>query len=303
MPKISTLTYSVRQGVKNIKRNGMFTLASIGTMTACLFLFGIFYFLIVNLRSTVQSAETAVGVSVFFEEGLSENAKSEIGILIRGRTEVASCRYVSPEEAWEYYKSTYISEENAESFGNDNPLEDSDSFEVTLNDVSKQSELVAFIEGINGVRSVLNSQELADGLNTVNNVITYVSAVIVIVLLCVAAFLISTTITTGISVRKQELSIMKLIGASDFFIRAPFVIEGVLIGFIGAVIPLSILYLLYYRIIGMISQKVGSGLFSVEFVDVSSVFATLVPIALAIGMGIGFLGSSLTVKKELKKIN
>ena len=302
MPKMSTLAYNAKQGVKNIKRNGMFTIASIGTMTACLFLFGIFYFLIVNLRSTMQSAETSVGVSVFFDEGISETVKSEIGVLIRNRSEVASCRYVSVEEAWESYKEKYISEENAKSFGDDNPLEDSDSYEVTLNDVTKQKELVEYISSIKGVRSVLNSQELADWLSTVKKAVTYVSGAIVIILLCVAAFLISTTVTTGISVRKQELSIMKLIGASDRFIRAPFVVEGVIIGTIGAIIPLGILYLLYYKILDMLSQKLGSGLFNMEFVDIATVFSTLIPVSLAIGIGIGFLGSSLTVKRELKKI-
>ncbi len=116
----------------------------------------------------------------------------------------------------------------------------------------------------------------------------------------VAIFLISNTVTTGIAVRRDEIGIMKLIGATDSFVRAPFIVEGILIGLIGAILPLALLYLLYNRIVIYIEEKfsfIGS---LISFVPAEGVFHTLVPVALALGVGIGFLGSRITIRKHLK---
>lgn len=303
MPKISTILYSFIQGVKNIKRNRMFSMASIGTMTACLFLFGIFYFVLTNFQYLLKSAETTVGITVFFKEGLTEDEISVIGSKIRTRAEVDSCRYVSAEEAWESYKEKYLNSDMAATFGDDNPLRNSASFEVHLYEVARQGAMVDYIKSIDGVRQVNNSEELAEMLGGINKAVAYVSGAIILILLSVAAFLISTTVTMGISIRKQEISIMKLIGASDFFIRAPFVVEGILIGVIGACIPLIFLYFIYYRVINFISEKFDNVFRSMTFLNVETIFSTLIPVSVGIGIGIGFLGSLLTVRKQLRKIN
>lgn len=303
MPKLSTICYSIKQGFKNIKRNRMFSLASVGTMTACLFLFGIFYFILSNLQFIIRSAETSVGITVFFEEGITQEEVAELGVMIRARTEVESCRYVSAEEAWEECKEKYLSEELAATFGTDNPLENSAYFEIYLNDISKQADMIEYLKGLSGIRSINNLEELANSLNGLNKALAYVSSAIIIILLCVAAFLISTTVTTGISVRKEEISIMKLIGASDFFIRAPFVVEGLFIGAVGAAVPLLFLYFLYDKVIGILTSKFSSDFRNFQFLSASDVFHLLIPIAFGIGMGIGFLGSYFTVRRQLKKIN
>lgn len=303
MPKLSTVLYSLKQGGKNIRRNRMFSLASIGTMTACLFLFGIFYFVLSNFQYMVKSAESFVGITTFFEEGISEEEIADLLIAIRARTEVESCRYVSAEEAWEEYREKYLSEELASTFGEDNPLENSAYFEIYLKDVEQQKTLVSHLENLPGIRKVNNSEEVAESLSGFNKAIAYISGAIIIILLGVAAFLISTTVTMGISVRKQEISIMKLIGASDFFIRAPFVVEGIIIGIIGACIPLVFLYLLYYQIINYITGKFTSVFHSLNFLPIQNIFQLLIPISLGIGIGIGFIGSYLTVKRQLQKIN
>lgn len=303
MPKVSTVLYSTKQGITNIKRNRMFSLASIGTMTACLFLFGIFYFVLVNFRYMLKSAETNVGITVFFESYITDDDIYNIGLIIKARPEVESVKYVSAEEAWKDYKEKYIDKNMADSFGDDNPLKDSSSYVVYLKEVASQNTLVKFIESIDGIRKVYNSEQIAEVFDGVNKAVGYVSGGIIAILLCVAAFLISTTVTMGISVRKQEISIMKLIGASDFFIRAPYVVEGILIGAIGACIPLVFLDLIYKRILQFITERFASSFNTSGFVPSSQVFSVLVPISLGIGMGIGFLGSFMTVRKQLKKIN
>lgn len=303
MKGISVLFYSIKQGMKNLRHNGLFTLASVGTIAACLFLFGIFYFLLSNFQYMVKNIETSVGVTVFFDENISEESIEGIGAMIREREEVSNVVYVSAEEAWERFKSDVFAGKEAEiadTFGTDNPLSDSASYEVYLSDVSRQEELSEYIAAIEGVREVKGSREAAAGLTNVNRLIGYVSATIIIILLAVAIFLINTTISTGVSVRKEEISIMRLIGATDLFIKLPFIIEGIVIGFIGAVIPLGILYFMYDAIIAYIGDKFSVLSDILVFMGSDRIFAVLIPVSLCVGVGIGYFGSLLTLRKHVK---
>ncbi len=302
MQKISTFFYGIGQGIKNIVRNRMFSLASIGTMAACLFLFGIFYIVLSNFEYMVKSAETNVGLTVFFDEGISEEKIDEIRTLISRRAEVHHVEYISAEQAWEDYKNTKLSPELAETFGNDNPLENSSSLTVYLSDVTMQDVLNRYIKGLEGVRKINDSAGIADSLAGINKVIAIVSAAIIVILLLIATFLIGMTISTGVSVRKQEISIMKLIGASNYFIRIPYVVEGILIGVLGAAIPLIILRLIYTNITGMLEERFSSALSTISFLSVSRVMGVLTPVSMLIGIGIGFLGSVITLRKQLRKI-
>lgn len=300
--KIRTLIYAIKQGFKSMHRNKMFTLASIGTITACLFLFGIFYFIIVNFQHMIKTAETNVGVTVFFQEGITEEEIDTLEVQIKTRPEVSEMNYISAEEAWNAFKKEYFKNETelTDTFAEDNPLENSASFEIYLNDVSKQSSLVKYIESLEGVRQVNSSDTTATSLTNINMLVGYISVAIIIILIAVSVFLISTTVTMGIAVRKDEISIMKLIGATDFFIRAPFIVEGVAIGLIGAALPVMGLYFIYNKVISYISMKfnVLSGILT--FLDIHVVFSALVPISFLIGVGIGFFGSMLTVRKHLR---
>lgn len=301
MRRISTLGYSIKQGVKSIVHNRMFSAASIGTMTACLFLFGILYFVVANFRFMMKEAETTVGVTVFFDKGISEEEIQKIGEEIKAKEEVDSINFISAEDTWEKYKEERLSPELAETFGDDNPLADSASFEVYVKEVEQQSAVVDYIEGLEGVRQVNDTQALADMLSGFNKLVGYISAAIIIILLGVAAFLISTTVSTGISVRKEEISIMQLIGAADFFIKGPFIVEGIIIGLVGAIVPLAVLYGIYYKVIAYVTDKFDNIFRTLSFLDVHTVFKTLVPVSLIIGVGIGFIGSYLTVRRHLRK--
>lgn len=302
MSNISTFIYSVKQGVKNIYRNRMFSLASVGTIAACLFMFGIFYFILSNFQFMVQNVESNVGITVFFDEGITDAEISSLQTQIEARSEVAQITYTSAEQAWASFCEEMFEgdEDLAKSFGEDNPLADSSSFEINLTDVSKQDAFVSYLRGLDGVRQVNSSDGAAKTLSNINVLIGYISATIIIILLAVAIFLISTTITMGIAVRKDEITIMRLVGATDFFIRSPFIVEGVLIGLIGAVIPLAILYFIYNSVINYISDRFRVLSDLLTFLDVNIVFQTLIPVSLLIGMGIGFIGSFVTVRKHLR---
>lgn len=296
--RISTFFYTIKQGIINIFRNKWFSLASIATISACLFLFGLFFAILINVDSIVKTAQEGVSVTIFFDEGISEERIVEIGEMIDKRPEVSKKRFISAEEAWETFKVDYLGE-YSDGF-TENPLEDSASYEIYMNDVSLQPALVTYLEGVEGIRTVNRSEVTAASLTGINALLAYVSIGIIAILFAVSIFLISNTVTIGISVRKEEISIMKYIGATDFFVRSPFVIEGMLIGAVGALIPLGIIFVIYNHVIEYIVTEFASISNLLAFVPVEKVFGQLLPVSLIMGIGIGFLGSITTVRKHLK---
>ena len=301
--KLSTLVYSAKQGVKSIYRNRLFSLAAIGTITASLVLFGFFFFITENLSHIVDELQTEVAVSVFFKPEASDEVVANIKTQIESRAEVAEVVYISPEEALEIYKeNNNQGEEFSETFKDVNPLEEYDSYTVYLNDVEMQDSLVAYIERLEGVRVVKNNENVAENFSIFNSAVGYVCTAIIVLLIGIAIFLISNTISTGISVRAGEIEIMKNIGATDFFIRAPFLVEGILIGFIGALVPAGILYPIYDKIEGFVANKLGNVLGGkLEFLPVNEIFAKLMPIMLIIGVGIGATGTLVTLRRKIKR--
>lgn len=300
--RISTFGYSAKQGVKNIGRNKMFSLASIATMSACIFVFGLFFALVMNLQYIVHKAEEGVAITVFFNENATQAEIDNIGEQLKKQEGVKDINYVSADDAWEQFKDDYFGENSdlAEGFKNDNPLAGSDNYEVYMSDVASQKGLVDFAMGLPGVRKVNKSDVVANTLNSVNRLIWYVSIVIIGILLAVSVFLISNTVTMGITVRREEIAIMKYIGAKDGFVRAPFIIEGILIGIVGAIIPLTALYFMYNKAVEYILSKFSLLNNILDFLPVYEVYQTLLPVGLLLGIGIGFVGSFMTIRKHLR---
>lgn len=296
--RISTFFYTFRQGFRNIFRNKLFSLASIATITACLFLLGVVYAIVINAQNMVKTAEEGVSVTVFFNEGTTDDEIQEIGEEISKRVEVSKIVYVSADEAWDSFKEDYLGD-YADGF-TENPLANSEHYEIYLSDVSMQSSLVTYLESISQVRKVNQSEIVANTLTGFNSLIGYISVGIIVILLCVSIFLISNTVTIGISVRKEEIAIMKYIGATDFFVRSPFIVEGMIIGLVGAAIPLCIIYFLYNNIITYVTDRFSVLSSLLQFLPVTTIMDTLAPVSLGIGIGIGFIGSVATVRKHLR---
>ena len=293
--KISTFFYILRQGFANIRRNILFSLASLGTIISCLFLFGIIYAVVVNFQSGMQELENTVTISVFFDEDVSDDTIQLIGSQIRTLDYVNTMDYVSADDAWnKFVEQNYDDPQAAKNaFGEDNPLKNSASYEVTLKDVARQPEFVAFAQGLSGVRKVKSSDVTADSITTLSSLVGYASIGIVVILMLVSIFLISNTITIGITVRQEEIGIMKLIGATNVFVRAPVIIEGV-------IIPLVLLYYMYDKILTYVAGrfKVVTTLFA--FVSQHDLFKTMIPVGLVLGIGVGLVGSILTTRKHLR---
>ena len=166
--------------------------------------------------------------------------------------------------------------------------------------IENQEELIGYIQGLHGVRVVNSSESATKTLSTFNKLLGYVSAAIIIILLAVSIFLISNTISVGISVRSNEIAIMKLIGATNYFVRAPFTIEGIILGLVGSALPLGLVYVLYGRTVSFVLTRFHILNDIVQFLDVKQVFYVLLPVGLVLGIGIGYLGSRITIRKHLK---
>lgn len=301
--RLSSLGYVIKQGFKNIWHNLMFSLASIATMVACIFLFGLFVAVLMNLDSVVKNVEQEVGVTVLFEDGISQEQIDVIGEQIKTYDGVVSVEFTSADAAWEEFQKEYFADnpDMADTFKNDNPLINSSSYTVQIDEIEKQNDLVTYIESLEGVSKVNQSAAAVNTLSSFNKLVGYASMVIICILLVVSVFLISNTVTVGINVRKNEIAIMKWIGATDLFVRAPFIVEGMILGFVGAIIPLGVFYLIYERVISFILTRFSilSSL-SDATVSVNQLFQLLLPAGLIMGVGIGLLGSIITVRKHLR---
>lgn len=303
--RISTFWYCLKQGISNICRNVLFSLASVATISACIFLFCLFFSLIANVRNITHSAEEQVGITVFFDEVLTEEEIKSIGQEIEARPEIRDMVFTSEEEAWESFKADYFEgmEELAEGFAQDNPLAGSSSYTLYLNDITDQVSIVQYLESLQGVRDVIYSSEIVAKFTNINRLIGALSAVIIGILLAVAIFLISNTISVTSAFRKSENEIMRLIGATNFMIRAPFVVEGLLLGLAGALVPLGSMYVLYKKAAVYAAENFGlfvgeGGIFYI--LPIEQIFPSMAAVALGLGLGIGFFVSFFTIRKHLK---
>ena len=261
--RIGTFWYCLKEGIKNIGKNIWFSLASMAIISACIFLFCIFFSLVANVQYMVRNLETTVGITVFFDEDLGEAEIKAIGDQIGKRPEVKEYSYVSPEEAWDSFKEDYFEgmEELAAGFEEDNPLADSASYTIFLKDLTKQEEMVSWLKSLDGVRRVNYSKDVAAGMTDFNKMLGGVSLSIILLLLAVAVFLISNTIRTAASFRKNENRIMRLIYLEQNF------------------------------------QQISS---LIVFLPIQEIFPYMAGVAMVLGVGIGFVGSFFTIRRHLK---
>lgn len=300
--KLNTIGYCLKQGIGNIKRNKMFSVASVITIVVCIFLFGLFYAILANFQYMLSEAENTVGVTVFFEDNMKEKDILSLKEELEERDDVKTVDYVTEEDAWNEFKEIYFAEmpELAEGFEGENPLVGSASFEIYLKDLSKQKQLVAELEEMEGKRKVTYSELAAGGLEDMQSLVGWVSLFVTGVLFIISVFLISNSITLSYTVREKEMHTMKWLGATNLFVKAPFIIEGLLLGLIGTVIPLLILYFFYKEIIVIINERFSILSNVLKFLSVKQVFQILLPVSLLLGEGIGFIGSFFTIRRHLK---
>ena len=301
---ISTFWYCFKQGIINICRNIWFSIASTAIISACIFLFCVFFSLITNIQHMVVTAESTMGITVFFEEDLADEQIREIGAKIESEKEslIKGMDYISAEQAWENFKTEYFGEDSAlaEGFADDNPLAGSSSYEIYLYDIADQGPMVEYLQSVDGVRKVNYSNSAAEGLSSFNRILTLLFGVLIAMLLAVAIFLISNTISVAAEFRKSETKIMRLIGATNFMIRAPFMVEGTILGLIGAAVPIGAMFFLYNKTVEFVMERFQLLSGVIRFLPIGEVYPTMAAISLALGGGLGFAVSFMTIRKHLR---
>ncbi|WP_058486739.1 permease-like cell division protein FtsX [Defluviitalea phaphyphila] len=296
--KIRTVKYFASQGFKGVWRNGLMSLASIGTIASCLIIVGIFYCIAANVDYILKTLEETTGITVFY---MGENTEENIKYVEDKLNDIEYIKeiiYISPQEALEKEKKEWGEYASLlDGLENDNPLPP--SFEITLDDIRHQEYVVSKLNTIPDIE-IRYLEEETKILIGFNNMIRIISLVLIVILGFIGIMLMENTIRLTVFIRKNEINIMKYIGATDWFIRWPFVVEGIVIGFIGSILPLTIIWFSYNFVTELIYEKNTFLQNILTFRTPEEIFKVLVPVSLVIGIGIGIIGSSISIRKYLK---
>ncbi len=297
--KGASLGYLTREGFRNIWVNRLLSVATVLVLVACLIIVGSGSLVYLNINAVLDLIEGQNVVMVYVDDGADEVATQMVGIQLKNISNIKEVVYVSNEEAFEQQKA---------SFGENAALLDGlsadilpDAYKVTVDDLSQFDATVANIKNLDNVLQVRENSDLADKLATIRDAVTYISLGIVAILFFVSLFIVSNTIRITIYNRRLEISIMKAVGATNAFIRWPFIVEGILLGVISAVVALGLEYAVYsIALIWFTDVLAILGGTPVDFVQyiwyIFGVFAF-------IGVVIGTFGSVVSLNKYLKEHN
>ena len=287
--------YLVKEGVRNVWSNRIMSIASVCVLVSCLVLTGAAALLSINVQSTVDAVGQNNEIKVFIKEELSQIEAKYIGREIEKMDNVKEVIFVSSEEALATYKKQ-VGEQLFEKLGERKKVLP-DRFRVQMKDLSKYDETVKEIKAINGVDSISDRRSFAEKLTKVSNLVNIIAVGVVVALIVISLFIIANTIRATMYSRRFEISIMKSVGATDMFVRMPFLVEGMVIGIISAAISTGALALLYNALVSVM-LKTNLPLEFLSFTDV------VLPLALAfvvVGVLVGFFGGFISIRKYLKK--
>jgi len=296
--KIRTLGYMINEGLKNLWRNRMMSLASIGSVTATLIILGMIFILIFNINSLAEGAKGQFdSIQVFLKDGIGEERIGEIGNEIEKIKGVKNIVFESRKDALEKMKELWGEHayllENLES----NPLPN--SYIVYLDNIENSNYVVQQIEAVQDIDVVRFHKDIIDKLIGMTRFIRIVGLVIIIILISISVFIIGNTIKLTVAARRREITIMKYVGATNWFVRWPFFVEGTLLGLLGAGCALLIIFFSYRYIYNMATANLYVML-TTYLVPVKQILDNLILIFAVLGSGIGALGSITSMRKYLK---
>ncbi len=289
------LKYFVTQGVKGLLANSLMTLASIGIVIASLVIFGIFVLFGLNINSVGDQIKDQCEINVYMPNTMNRDDVRAIGSQLSEIEYVKEAQLYTKEERLQNYKDG-IHQDQAEvitTLEADNPLRD--AYVLSLTDVRKANEVAIAASKIQGVEEVTNRQDLIKTILSITNTIKHVSIWLMIILAAISVFIISNTIKLGMFSRRKEINIMKFVGATNWFIRWPFIIEGMLLGAVGAAISSVVVMFGYGSIFGSLQEFMGN----IKLLEAADV-ANIIVIGFSImGIGIGMAGSAMSIRKHL----
>lgn len=291
--RISGFGYLIKEGFKNVWNNRIMSIASVCVLISCLILTGSAVLFSMNVSSLVESVSDSNETTVYLKDGLSKVEAIYVGRDLKKIKNITDAQYFPKEEALEDYKSQ-LGEEVFENLKDDNPLPD--AYKVTMADLSKYNETVDKIKALDGVEEIRSQKELARKLSSINSLVQTLSFWIVLALGVISLFIISNTIRATMYSRRFEISIMKSVGATNAFVRIPFVVEGMVIGLIASLLSTVALVFLYDGIMNIVSN-----LIHIAVMPITSVIWYVALIFIGAGILIGALSGFISIRKYLKK--
>ena len=293
--KINTTKNFISDAVKSLKRNKTIGIASMATVAATLFILGIFLLVILNVNSAMSELQSKVQVQIFLKEDITIDMQKEIQNKINKVTGVTEVTFENKNQALQKVKESF-GEANkglVEGMEKGNPFPA--SFIVKADDPHKIAQVAEAVKGMPGIEQIKDQKDLIDKIMSITKIIKYVGAILFVILIGVSVFLIGNTIKLTVYSRRREIGIMKFIGATDWFIRWPFVYEGLIIGLVGAIVSIALLYFSYK----FVYAKVPIQVMMIKLVNPSYIFYFMSWEFILIGMLIGGIGSILAIRKFL----
>lgn len=296
--KHSIFGYLLGEGFRNVFHNKKSSGASLAIMCATMLIFGLFFMIIENLNNAVETLETQQGIQVFIQKTATDAQMEQIGEQIQAIDGVNKVTFVSKEDALNQTKEK-LKDKQALIAGWDESNPFKASYLVTLTDLKLSSQVQDEIKKIDNIDSIQSRDETINGLVAIANGVRIVSAVILTLLVLISIFIIGNTIKLTVHARRKEISIMKYVGATDSFIRWPFVIEGIIIGIVAALLSILVLGIAYSLITNAAANSIIStmGIKLLSFTDMTTLLAI---VYMVLGIGIGALGSSISMRKYLQ---
>ena len=296
--KHSIFGYLLGEGFRNVFHNKKSSGASLAIMCATMLIFGLFFMIIENLNNAVETLETQQGIQVFIQKTATDAQMEQIGEQIQAIDGVNKVTFVSKEDALNQTKEK-LKDKQALIAGWDESNPFKASYLVTLTDLKLSSQVQDEIKKIDNIDSIQSRDETINGLVAIANGVRIVSAVILTLLVLISIFIIGNTIKLTVHARRKEISIMKYVGATDSFIRWPFVIEGIIIGVVAALLSILVLGIAY----GLITNAAANSIIStmgIKLLSFTDMTTLLVIVYMVLGIGIGALGSSISMRKYLQ---
>ena len=298
--KYSIFGYLIGEGFRNVFKNKKSTIASLIIMCATMFVFGIFFMVEENVNHLTRNIEEQQGISVFISDDATDEQRTELENTIRSMEYVNTVTFKTKEDALEEVKSLFKDKKNLmATYEQDNPFKA--SFVVTLTDLEQVNNVQTQIENASEiVANVVTRSDTMEALVKIADGIKIISIVILVILILISIFIITNTIKLTVHARRKEISIMKYVGATNGFIRWPFMVEGMIIGLISVLISLAILCPCYNAVASKIEESLISVRIDMPLLTLQEMFVPLLIVYLVLGLGIGAIGSAISMRKYLK---
>ncbi len=297
--KFNILGYLIKEGIRNTLKNKKSTMASLVIMIATMLIFGLFFVVTENINSVMEQIEAQQGIQVFIEKEATQAQITELKEKIQALDGVNNTQFVTKEEALNTVKNQFKEHKNLlTGYDEKNPFPA--SYIVTVTDLSKIGSIAKQIETFENVNEIMSKDATTDALLSIANGIKIFSGIILVFLVVISIFIISNTIKLTVHARRREISIMKYVGATNNFIRGPFIVEGIIIGLVSAMLSIGFISLIYDVIAGKIMASQLMGVMGISLLTFAEIFNLIFMVYLILGIGIGVLGSVVSMKKYLE---